>query len=164
MKSLFIPMELVSQFLASTKSFREWSDLKFLQSILSPLDGAFYINANIRATELVGSFLIESFPNELVCSSIDQKDVFAALNPETEKELRKLAAAKISSNGMFPTVLHFDGTHLFFTLSETAPECGVAEHVLNIVAPTIPFTVLATLPVFATYLADRQVKLQVANP
>lgn len=155
MKSLFVPKEMVGVFLSTSKSVKEWSDPSFLQGILSPLDVAFYIMANVRAHELLGSDLTQSFPNEIVTDV--GADVFRGLSREIDIELQKQASTdKLDTNGMVPAIVYFDGTHVFFTLADPIDGVNPVDAIIAIVADSLPFEVLAKLPVFTTYLTERQ--------
>lgn len=162
MKSLYIPQELLSTFLSTSKNQKEWSDPSFLLGILSPTDVAFYIHANMVAHDLVGTSLTQSFPNEVVLSG---QAVLAKLADDSEnkeartaaRELNRLCQSDVNkTNDMVPSIAYYNGQYVAFTLSAAVDEVDPIVAIVDKLQANYTMEELSTLPIFGEYLTRRQ--------
>lgn len=160
MNSLFIPAQFTETFLSTSKLAKEWCEPRYLHGILSPTDVGVYLASNIRANEYLGDDITLSFPNLVKASAPLDLEV---LDREERTEFHSaMRAAKIITNGMVPTVLHFDGACLFLTLAEPVENQSPVENIVTEAGGVLSFEQLASLEIFKTYLRERQLQFKPA--
>ena len=166
MKSLFVPGALLPIYRAGAQDVSNdaalWRSPILLTGILSALDVAFYMHANIATWKLVGEEFTASFPNVITAPKIEIERAVQD-KPELrvyQRELDALCNGNIenpylNAPGTVPTVVSISDQLLVHTNAVPDPNKNYLDALIEQIHPFFKFEDLAQLPIFAQYLRQK---------